>query len=120
MSEGVILDDIKKMIGPSEIYDHFNTDLIIHINSTFSILNELGIGPEEGFVITEDGNETWDDFLGEQFSLKVFSMVQSYVYFKTRLQFDPPTGTVLELMKEQIKEYEWRLKEAAELMMEKE
>ena len=109
-----ILDDVKKMIGPSEIYDHFDADLIIHINSVFNILQQMGVGPEEGFSITKDGEETWDDYIDGMENKNIFQMVKSYMYLKVRMQFDPPTGSVLTYFQEQIKEYEWRLNAAAE------
>ncbi len=109
-----ILEDVKKMIGPSEIYDHFNTDLIIHINSVFNILQQMGVGPEEGFSITADGKETWDDYIEGIENKNIFQMVKSYMYLKVRMQFDPPTGSVLTYFQDQIKEYEWRLNVASE------
>lgn len=103
-----ILTDVKKMIGPSEIYDQFDKDLIIHINSVFTILQQLGVGPKEGFSL-EDGKEDWDDFIEGIEQSNIFQMVKSYMYLKVRMQFDPPTGSVASAFEEQIKEYEWRL-----------
>ena len=103
-----ILNDVKKMIGPSEIYDQFDQDLIIHINSVFTILQQLGVGPKEGFSIEGDSEE-WSDFIEDIESSNIFQMVRSYVYLKVRMQFDPPTGSVASAFEEQIKEYEWRL-----------
>lgn len=108
-----ILEDVKKMIGPSEIYDHFETDLIIHINSVFNILQQMGVGPEKGFSIVA-GDETWDDYIDGLEDENLFQMVKSYMYLKVRMQFDPPTGSVLTYFQEQIKEYEWRLNVASE------
>lgn len=103
-----ILKDVKKMIGPSEIYDQFDQDLIIHINSVFTILQQLGVGPKEGFSIEDDGAD-WSDFIEDIESSNIFQMVRSYMYLKVRMQFDPPTGSVASAFEEQIKEYEWRL-----------
>lgn len=103
-----ILKDVKKMIGPSEIYDQFDKDLIIHINSVFTILQQLGVGPKEGFSIEDDSSE-WGDFIEDIESSNIFQMVRSYMYLKVRMQFDPPTGSVASAFEEQIKEYEWRL-----------
>ena len=114
MGQTVILQDIKKMIGPSEIYDQFDKDLVIHINSVFTILQQLGVGPKTGFSITESGNETWDDFIEGIEDTNIFQMVKSYMYLKVRMQFDPPTGSVSTTFQEQIKEYESRLNYAAE------
>lgn len=108
-----ILTDVKKMIGPSEIYDHFNNDLIIHINSVFNILQQMGVGPKEGFSITGD-TETWEDYESSIEEKNLIQMVKSYMYLKVRMMFDPPTGSVLTYYQEQIKEYEWRLSIAPE------
>lgn len=112
--EETILNSVKKMIGPSVIYDQFNTDIIIHINSVFNILQQMGVGPKKGFSITEDGEETWEDFSEGIDDDNILQMVKSYMYLKVRLQFDPPTGSVLSAFQEQIKEYEWRLNVGAE------
>ena len=104
-----ILTDVKKMIGPSEIYDQFDTDLIIHINSVFNIIQQLGVGPKTGFSITDD-SETWEDYVSTfEEGENIIQMVKSYMYLKVRMQFDPPTGSVATAFEEQIKEYEWRL-----------
>lgn len=84
----------------------FDQDLIIHINSVFTIVNQLGVGPEEAFFITGE-EETWNDFFADS---KVIHLVKSYMYLKTKLVFDPPTTGVLhEAMERQIQEFEWRL-----------
>lgn len=108
-----ILKDVKKMIGPSEIYDQFNTDLIVNINSVFTILQQMGVGPNTGFAITGD-TETWDDFIEGIEESNIFQMVKTYIYLKVRMEFDPPTGSVATNFQELIKEYEWRLNVAAE------
>lgn len=101
-----ILTSIKKMLGIAEEYEHFDTDLIMHINSVFSILNQLGVGPSEGFSITGK-TETWSEFLSDS---KKLESVKSYVYMKVRLIFDPPTSSaVMESMKSLISELEWRI-----------
>lgn len=102
-----ILEDIKKMIGPSASYDVFDQELIIHINSVFSILKQMGVGPQdETFKIT--GNrEKWDDFYEEGQNLE---MVKTYIYMKVKLIFDPPqASTVIDAYNRQISELEWRL-----------
>ena len=109
-----ILTDVKKMIGPSEIYDQFDQDIVVNINSVFNILQQLGVGPKEGFSITDSGDETWDDFIQGIEETNIFQMVKSYMYLKVRMQFDPPTGSVASSFQEQIKEYESRLNYAAE------
>ena len=105
-----ILTSIKKLLGIEEEYTHFDADIIMHTNSVFSILGQIGVGPETGFAISSD-EETWDQFItGEK-----FSMVKSYVYLKVRLLFDPPiSSAAIESINRQISELEWRLFVAAD------
>lgn len=101
-----ILDSTKKALGVGFDYDVFDPDIIMHINSAFSTLEQLGIGPDGGFAITDD-SATWDTFLGDDPRL---NSVKTYVFLKVRYVFDPPaTSFVLNAMKEQIQEHEWRL-----------
>lgn len=106
-----ILTSVKKMLGIDESYYHFDTDIIMHINSTLMILNQLGVGPTSGFTITGP-YEVWSDFIPEGRNLEA---VKTYVYQKVRLIFDPPQGSAhLEALKNSIAEFEWRLNVAAE------
>lgn len=106
-----ILLSIKKMLGPSADYDVFDPELIIYINSVFGTLHQLGVGPEEKFVITGD-SELWSDFTTEGEEIEE---VKSYMYLRVRLLFDPPSSSfVLSSFKEQMKELEWRLQCKAE------
>ena len=106
-----ILTSIKELLGIAEDYEHFDQDLIIHINSVLSVLTQLGVGPSEGFSI-EDENATWNDFIPED---KRLSSIRSYVYMKVKLLFDPPlSSSVMESMNRMISEFEWRLNVAAE------
>lgn len=101
-----ILTSVKKLIGIEESYKHFDQDIIIYINSAFANLNQLGVGPTEGFNV-ESETETWSDFIGER---KDLESIKSYVYLKVRLLFDPPQmGYLVDAIKDQIKEIEWRL-----------
>ena len=110
-----ILTSIKKLIGYPEEYEQFDPDIIIHINSVFAILYQLGVGPADGFVI-KDKNTKWSDYIGDD---KLLESVKTYVYMKVRLVFDPPSSSfVLESIKEMIKEYEWRLNAFAETKRE--
>lgn len=107
-----ILTSIKKLLGITEEYEHFDLDIIIHINSVFMILNQLGIGPVNGFSIS-DKNATWDEFLPTD--NKNFEAVKSYMSLKVKLLFDPPmSSAVIEAMKQMISELEWRLNVEAE------
>lgn len=101
---GSILNDIKKLLGIDPDYTDFDRDIIIGINSALMILAQLGVC-EEGFYIQNDEDE-WADLLDGESELE---LVKSYIHLKVRLMFDPPSGAVLESMKELIKEYEWRL-----------
>lgn len=101
-----ILTSIKKLLGITEDYTHFDGDLIIHINSVLSTLSQLGAGPSEGFSITGP-NETWEDFIGNNPKIQ---FVKSYVYLKVKLLFDPPlSSAVAEATNRQISELEWRI-----------
>lgn len=102
-----ILNDTKKILGLGADYEAFDHDIITHINAAFSVVNQLGLGPDEGFFIDDDTDE-WEDIgLPE----KWMRMLQTYVYLKVRSLFDPPaTSFMIEQQKEQLKEYEWRLR----------
>lgn len=109
--EESILTSIKKLLGITEEYTQFDADIIMHINSVFMILQQLGVGPEEGFSIV-DKNDTWDDYLPEGTNLEA---VKSYMHLKVKLLFDPPlSSAVMECMKQMISEMEWRLNVQAE------
>lgn len=106
-----ILTSIKKLLGIGEEDTSFDIDVIIAINSAFMVLNQLGVGPEEGFRI-EDDMAVWSDFLTEG---KQLEGVKTYIYLKVKLIFDPPTSsTVLEAFQRQVNEYEWRLNVAVD------
>jgi hypothetical protein len=106
--ETSILKSTKKILGIGEDYTAFDLDIITHINSAFSTLAGLGVGPEGGFMI-DDETTSWDDFLVFTDD-KEFNSVKTYVYLRARMLFDPPqTSYLITAMNEQIKELEWRL-----------
>jgi hypothetical protein len=106
-----ILTSIKKLLGIEEEYKHFDADIIMHINSVFTVLTQIGVGPAEGFRI-EDDIVTWNDFLGDD---KRLDSVKSYMHMKVKLLFDPPTSSaVMESMNRMISEFEWRLNVTAD------
>ena len=106
-----ILTSIKKLVGIAEDYTAFDTDFIIYINSAFATLNQLGIGPVEGFSIV-DASSKWSDY---GVATPMIDHVKSYVYLKVKTIFDPPTSsTVLDAYNRMIQETEWRLKVASE------
>lgn len=101
-----ILDSTKKILGLAPDYTPFDLDIITHINLAFSILDQLGVGPEGGFYI-EDNVPTWDEFIVPE---NQRNMVRTYVFLKVRMLFDPPgTSYLITAMTDQIQQYEWRL-----------
>lgn len=102
-----ILNTIKQMLGPNEDVTAFDTDIIFFINSAFSELNQMGVGPEDGFSI-EDLAALWDDFIPNED--KRYGMVKEYIYLSVKLGFDPPTNSsVLTSMERRKDRLEWRL-----------
>lgn len=101
-----ILTSVKKMLGLSEDDGSFDMDIIMHINTVFTILTQLGVGPNEGFSIS-DASTTWDEYLPGDVRL---NGVKSYMYAKVRMLFDPPqNGAVAEALNRNIAELEWRM-----------
>jgi hypothetical protein len=101
-----ILTSTKKTLGIDVDYKAFDSDVLMHINSVFSTLTQLGIGPEAGFMI-EDDTTLWDAFIDDDMN---YNAVKTYMYLCVRLLFDPPTTSYLiTAMKEQVQELEWRL-----------
>jgi hypothetical protein len=108
-----ILDSIKKLLGISDEYTQFDEDIIIHINSVFINLTQLGVGPANGFFI-EDSGASWSDFadFGNDAQLNA---VKTYVYLKVKLLFDPPlSSAVIQSINNMISELEWRLNAAVD------
>lgn len=109
--ETSILTSIKKMLGIAEDYTEFDEDIITHINSVFLNLTQLGVGPEEGFMI-EDDTAVWEDFIDDTIQLQA---VKTYMYLKVKLLFDPPlSSSVTESFTRMIAELEWRLNVAVD------
>ncbi len=101
-----ILTSVKKSLGIEEAYEHFDADLILHINSILAVLTQIGVGPISGYCITDAG-QYWSDFVGKVVTL---NFVKTYVYLRVKLLFDPPlTASVTEAMNRNIQELEWRL-----------
>lgn len=102
-----ILTSIKKLLGISEEYKQFDTDIIIHINSVFMTLLQLGVGPSDGFTITDEF-ALWRDFIEDHNKLHA---VKTYMYLKVKLLFDPGSlgSATLAAYERQIAELEWRL-----------
>lgn len=106
MKDEQILESVRRSLGILGNNTSFDSDIILNINSIFSVLTQLGIGPAEGFSI-EDNSAKWSDFLQNDSRL---NDVKSYMNLRVRLLFDPPTSTsLMQAIKEQIKELEWRI-----------
>ena len=104
--EDSILTSIKKLLGLDSAYNSFDNDVVMHINSVFSILNQLGVGPTECFSI-KDSSAVWKDFVSDAKNLE---LVKTYVYMKVRKMFDPPTSSALmDSLNQMISELEWRI-----------
>ncbi len=101
-----ILEDIKKDLNISSEDDYFDQEIIMHTNTAFSILTQLGVGPKKGFSISDDTAE-WTDFIPDDARLNI---VKSYVPKKVKTLFDPPsTGPLAEALDKKINELEWRI-----------
>jgi hypothetical protein len=105
-----ILNDIKKLLGLDPSYTVFDQDIIIHINSVFMILRQLGVGPEEGYKIA-DANNIWSEFSEDNIFIE---SVKTYIYLKVKMYFDPPQNSAhAQAIQAQIAELEWRLNVAS-------
>lgn len=105
-----ILNSIKKLLGIAEDYNYFDQDIIMDINAALMILTQLGVGPSKGFLITDD-TDTWNDFVNNT----NLGSIQSYVYMKVKLMFDPPQNSfTVDSMTKLVNEFEWRLNVAAD------
>lgn len=112
-----ILTSIKKLLGIAEDYKHFDSDIIMHINTVFLTLNQIGVGPEEVPHISS-ALDTWNNIFGD---VEKLGAIKTYVYLKVRMLFDPPSSpSVLESMNRQAQEIEWRLNIEAENNKQKE
>lgn len=106
-----ILTSIKKLLGITEDYTHFDADIVMHINTVLMDLTNLDVGPSEGFII-EDSSSCWTDFVPDPEALQA---IKSYMYLRVKLLFDPPSASYLiESMQRQIDKFEWLINVAAE------
>lgn len=103
--EESILTSIKKLLGIADDYPHFDQDIILQINSAFSTLNQLGVGPEAGFSI-QDASTVWTEFINDD----RLNFAKTFVQLKVKLAFDPPTSsTLMDSYNRQLDELTWRL-----------
>lgn len=106
-----ILTSIKKMLGIAEEYHHFDADLIMYINSVILGLTQIGVGPENGYMIT-GSDDIWYDFIGDE---KMLEAVKPMIAMKVRLMFDPPSSSfTIDALRENIKELEWRIMQVSD------
>ena len=113
--ENSILKSTKKMLGLAEDYTAFDHDVVVHINSAFADLHQIGIGPEDGYAIDDEGTESWDDYETLDVLPMPVQSVRSYVFLRVKQLFDPPTtGYLVEAYNKQIEKAEWRLNVARE------
>lgn len=112
MAEQSILTSTKKLLGIDEEYTAFDLDITLHINSVFSTLHQLGVGPDEGFMV-EDKTTMWHSFMTSAY----LNSVKSYMFLRVRILFDPPTTSfAIDAMTNQSKELEWRLCSASAIV----
>ena len=101
-----ILNSIKKNLNIPEEYTAFDSDILLHINSVFAELNQLGVGPIDGFFI-DDESVVWDDYLQGD---KNLNGVKTFMFAKVRLLFDPPTNSFgVAALEKVITEQTWRI-----------
>ena len=109
-NENSILDSVKKNLGITAEYTDFDPDIIININAAFSILNQLGVGPEGGFKIIDNTAE-WSDYTDDA----RLEFVKTYTIQKVKQFFDPPqTGPLATALDNTLKELEWRINVAVD------
>lgn len=106
-----VLDSIKKVLGFTPDFTDFDLDIVMHTNSAFMTLQQMGVGPSTGFVII-DNTLTWNDFSS---SMTLLANVKTFIFLNVRLVFDPPaTSFVIDSMTNTIRELGWRITEMAQ------
>ena len=107
-----ILTSVKKMLGYEKEDTGYDDEIIMHINSVLMDLNQMGVGPAEGFEIADD-TSTWDEFITD---MKKFSGVKTYIFMRVKQIFDSATmsSALIESYNKQCDRFEWRLNHAAE------
>lgn len=104
--EQSILTSTKLILGLTEEDTSFDIDVATHVNSAFSDLHDLGVGPDDGFGIEDESTE-WSELTTDVVAL---NRVKTFVYLKVRMLFDPPqTSFHIAAMEKQIQEAVWRL-----------
>lgn len=107
--EESILNSVKLSLGIPVEYEHFDQQIMLHLNTVMAILPQLGVGPEEGFFVQDDST-TWGDLIGDTELAYKLLYVKSYVCLRVRLLFDPPSSSgAIDAMERQMRELEWRI-----------
>ncbi len=108
--EESILKTIKEALGIVDDYTAFDSQIIMHINSVFMILNQMGIGPEGGYQI-QDKADAWSEFIVKSdWDGELFNLVKTYIAIKVKMIWDPPSSNaLLDVYQRQIDEFEYRL-----------
>lgn len=111
--ETSILKSTKKILGIPEDDTAFDLDVMTHINTAFSTLNQMGVGDEAGFTI-EDDTLKWEDYLPEE-KLTIRNMTKDFVYLTVKGLFDPPqTSYLVKAQQDQLEQLGWRINTARE------
>lgn len=106
-----ILNSIKRMLDIDPNYTVFDSVIMIHINSALSTLHQLGVGPSNGYAVS-DADSTWNNLLSGN---KLLNSVKSYIFISVKMVFDPPTNSfAVDALQKQKVELEWRLNVAVE------
>lgn len=106
-----ILETIKKLLGLTNMITAFDEEITSHINSVFTTLNQLGVGPDEGYMIN-GYEQTWRDYVD---NIQLATMVREFIYLKVRMIFDPPASSVVsDAYNQRTAEIEWRMNIQAE------
>ena len=104
-----ILMSVKKMLGGLEPTEEspFDADIIMQINGTFGILQQLGVGPKEGFSIVDSAAQ-WTDFVTDT---TLLNMVKPYMFARVKLGFDlsSTSSAVVTALQNQVSEFEFRM-----------
>jgi hypothetical protein len=107
--EESILNSTKKKLNIAIEDTSFDIDIIDYVNTAFSHLQQLGVGPEAGFQIV-DAEAKWEDFLGADARLPIVNAVKTNISMRVRLLFDPPQiQSLLSALERQIEQSDWRI-----------
>ena len=104
-----ILSDVKKAlnIGPDD--DSFDLDIVMHINSAFTILDDLGVSTPTGQYAIDDATAKWSDL-----GFPDIRALRSYIVAQVRIWFDPPSNSFVQTaLEKQLSELQWRIERRA-------